>query len=131
MVQLGEVRQELAKDLQRAVFKLVDEKKHLKGLWWIFITSQWKYRMIQGPGQALATKQRVLHTPLFAMNTLPPQIRSGVMKGILIEVDNRSGKVEVKWNLPKDMCLDGLSLDDQIVESVCRSAELAEVPILG
>ncbi len=132
MVQIGEVRQELAKDLQRRVFECVNRKKHLRHRWWIFITSQWKYRMIQAPGQALATKQRVLHTPLFLMDILPPRIRSGVLKGILIEVDNRQGKVEVKWSLPSDMPLqENLRFDDQIIEAVYHSAKQTGVPILG
>ena len=134
MVQVGEIRQELAKDLQRRVLEAVNSKSHLKRRWWIFITSQWKHRMIQASGQALATKQRVLHTPLFMMDILPPQIASGVLKGILIEVDNRKGSVQVVWNLPADMTAwdqHQLSLDDKIIEAVYESAKQTGVSIRG
>lgn len=131
MVEVGEVRQELAKDLQRAVVKCVNSNKHLTGTWWIFITSKWTNQIIQAPGQALATKQKCLHTPLFVMNILPPEIASGVVKGILIEVNNQKGLVEVEWNLPADIPLTDMPFSEQIVETVYKSAQQTQVPILG
>ena len=125
MPQIGEVRQELSKDLKRAVDRCVNQNAWRPGKYWILVVRQFKKadRTIQLKDRVLKKGDKALHTQLMLLNILPSQVAQGVLNSILIEVDNQQGRLDYQYVLPADQDMSGVEGEEvpYVLQSVHKA----------
>ena len=110
MILLGDLRAEIAKEIQRSILKTVDDYKKKES-----------YFMLIWAGIDIETN--VIRTKIILLDKKPPKM----LGTLLYFVDNRIGKIERIWALPLDIPITEVS--DQIIEEVMKSAK--GMPILN
>ena len=110
MIILGDLRSEMAKELQRLILAVVDSHKD-KETYFILV-----YAGIDVPAGIVMTK-------IILLDKKPPKM----LGTLLYFVDNRKGKIERVWALPLDHDV-VIDPSDEIVEEIFRSAQ--NMPIL-
>jgi hypothetical protein len=106
---LGDIRPEIAKDLQRRIVKLIDERKN-KESYYILIWA------------GIDIETGIIRSRLILTDKMPPKM----LGTLLFFVDNKAGKVKRVWALPLDIPI--LEPSEEMVEEVFRSSH--DMPIL-
>jgi len=109
MILLGDIRSEIAKEIQRSILKTVDRYKKKKS-----------YFMLVWAG--IDIESGVIRTKIILFNKKPPKM----LGTLLYFVDNRIGKIERIWALPLDIPI--YEPSEEVIEEVLRSSK--NMPIL-
>ena len=110
-MQIGEVRGEMALDVQRRIMQILNEKKHVRE-YYIVITAHWL-------GNALSTK-------LIILLKKPPKM----LNSACYFIDNHRGLIKRLWVLPADIPLGAFEFESGYgLEDIHRDAK--GMPILN
>jgi len=109
MILLGEIRGEIAKEIQRSILKTVDKYKNKES-----------YFMLVWAGIDIETN--IVRTKIILLDKRLPKM----LGTLLYFVDNRIGKIERVWALPLDIPI--YEPSEEVVEEVLRSSK--NMPIL-
>jgi len=90
MTQIGEILPSITEVFQKDFRRCMDKNKHRREPYYIFVTGDW---------YANDTQFRLTITP---MDFKPPMM----LNTMLWKVDNKSGRIEEIWVLPKDAPVD-------------------------
>lgn len=115
---LGDIRPELAKDLQRRIVEVIDQNKH-KESYYILV-----YANLTVEFWGNTQPVDVIKTKIILLSKKPKKM----LGTMLAYVDNRKGIFKWIWNLPLDIPTI-IEPSDEVVESVWRSA--IGMPILN
>lgn len=123
--EIGELRDNMGRDMLALLDRIVSQKRKATKPYYMLVHTQ-----LVGPN--------TYDTKVMVMNKeqLPKTDRGKVMPLIgtlLFRMDNRKGKLELMWSLPRDIPQDTLISDTYgtIVESVAQHAFQAGVPIIN
>lgn len=108
VLQIGELREYLAKDMVAMLGKVLDRMSNHDKIYWVLIHSAWD----DGPKPSTPFTPRYIHKEVLKVKTenilrtnliIMPVKPTHVLVGtICIEVDNKIGRAKVLWNLPMD-----------------------------
>jgi hypothetical protein len=109
MILLGDIRGEIAKELQRSILKVVDKHKD-KESYFILVWA------------GIDLENDIVNTKIILLDKKPPKM----LGTLLYFVDKRIGKIERVWALPLDIPI--YEPSEEVVEEVLRSSK--NMPIL-
>lgn len=109
-VLLGDLRPEIAKDLQRSIVKVIERYKKKES-----------YFLLVWAGIDIETG--IIRSRLILLDKKPPKM----LGTLLFFIDNRIGKIERIWSLPLDIPI--FEPSEEMVEEVFRSSK--NMPILN
>lgn len=102
---IGDMRQELGKDLMKVITNVVNEKIHLKSYYLLIVAKNFG---------------KDIKTTVMCMTQRPPKM----FGSICYLIDNQQGKATRLWTLPLDICTpDGLVEGGEVIEEIAESAK--------
>ncbi len=147
MIEIGEIRDELAKDLHKMLDLVINRMAKHPRIYWILIHADWDNMEKPTTGVPLpwqnlfgkqfrphktdiiANPQNVLRTNLVIMPTKPTH---PVVGTACVEIDNKQGRATWLWGLPKDAPRPGIEQQEGSEnEGVFQSARKSGAIIYG